>query len=91
MFVWDEKKREANLNKHKPDFADAWMVYDHPIKLTRRSLRHKEERNVDIAVVEVTGLCLTLIYVKREADIRVISFRTASRRERKLYASYKPD
>jgi uncharacterized DUF497 family protein len=86
VLVWDEKKRRANLVKHKLDFADATLVYDNPDKLTRRSLRHGEERNADIAVIEITGIFLALVYVERGEDVRIISFRNASRKERKLYA-----
>lgn len=86
MFVWDEKKREANLIKHRLDFADAALVYDNPEKITRRSSRQGEERNADIAITEVAGICLTLIYVERGPDVRIISFRNASRKERRLYA-----
>lgn len=84
-FVWDEGKRAANLQKHGLDFVDASLVYDNPGKLTFSSARKDEDRSLDIAMVEVAGRVLTLIYVERGADIRVISFRTASRRERKIY------
>lgn len=90
MLVWDEKKRAANLVKHKLDFADAYLVYDNPSKLTRESGREGEKRNADIAVIKVFGAgggaCLTLVYVERGKDVRVISFHNASRKERKLYA-----
>jgi uncharacterized DUF497 family protein len=85
VITWDEGKRRSNLTKHKLDFADAALVYDHPDKLTRKSLRNEEKRNVDIAVVEVIGACLTLVYVERGEDVHVISFRNASRKERRLY------
>jgi uncharacterized DUF497 family protein len=67
-----------------------------PNKLTRESARSGERRNADIAVVEVAGtkdgICLTLVYVERGEDSRIISFRNASRRERELYAeSREPD
>lgn len=86
VITWDEGKRLSNLTKHRLDFADASLVFDHPDKLTRKSLRNQEERNVDIALVEVIGVCLALVYVERGEDIRIISFRNASRKERQLYA-----
>ena len=92
MFVWDEKKREANLRKHKLDFANAGLVYDNPAKLTVISTRQGEERYADIAIIEVIHAYLTLVYVERGEDIRIISFRNASRGERKRYsAAGQPD
>jgi uncharacterized DUF497 family protein len=38
-------------------------------------------------MVEVAGRILSLVYAPREQDIRVISFRVASRKERKWYES----
>lgn len=86
MYVWDEHKRQSNLEKHGLDFADAHLVYENPAKLTLQSLERGEDRHVDIALVEVAGLVLALIYVPRDGDVRVISFRRASKTERRLYA-----
>jgi len=33
VYEWDEAKREANLRKHRLDFRDAYLVYDHPQKI----------------------------------------------------------
>ena len=86
MIVWDERKRQTNLAKHGLDFADAYLVYENPRKVTLRSPRGMENRAMDLAVVEIAGTVLVLVYVERGPDVRVISFRRASRRERKLYA-----
>ena len=40
---------------------------------------------MDIALAVVRGRVLTLIYTERGEDVRVISFRPASREERKHY------
>ena len=85
MYEWDEAKREANLRKHKLDFRDAYLVYDHPRKITFRLQRGMEARFQDISVVDVGGNVLTLVYTLRGQNIRVISFRIASRRERRVY------
>jgi uncharacterized DUF497 family protein len=37
-------------------------------------------------IVQLLGSCLTLVYIERGIDIRVISFRPSSRRERKSLA-----
>ena len=58
-----------------------------PNKLTLESPRGNEARLMDIAMVEVAGVVLVLVYVMREPDeVRAISLRRASKQERKLYA-----
>ena len=93
MFVWNERKREINLIKHGYDFADADIVYDDPFKRTFVSIRTGEPRNADTTFVEPLGYFLTLVYVCRGDDIRIIFFRRASKKERRLYQEppSKPD
>lgn len=85
MIVWDEAKRKANLKKHGLDFADAHMVYENPNKITFLSRRKEEDRRQDIAMVAARRKVFTLIYVERQMDVRIISFRVASREEREAY------
>ena len=89
MYEWDEAKREGNLMKHGYDFADADMVYENPDKLTLYPARRGESRLQDIAVVNVDGVILTLVYVLRGYNVRVISFRKASRKERRAYDNFR--
>ena len=85
MFVWDEAKRKSNLKKHGLDFRDAHLVYDNPDKCTYDSSRSGERRWMDMAFAVVKGRLLVLVYTERGDDVRVISFRPASREERKQY------
>jgi hypothetical protein len=85
VFVWDETKRQSNLLKHGLDFRDAHLVYDNPDKCTYDSSRKGERRLMDLAVAVVRGKLLALIYAQRGEDVRVISFRPASREEREQY------
>ncbi|MDR3762981.1 MAG: BrnT family toxin [Acidobacteriota bacterium] len=89
MITWDEKKRKANLEKHGLDFADASLVYDSPLKITIDSPRDGETRKLDMAMVEIAGTVLVLVYVQRGQDVRAISFRRASRKERRFYEQAK--
>lgn len=91
MYDWDESKREANLKKHGLDFAEAFLVYEHPEKITIRSDRKNEARAQDLAIVEMAEGMLSLAYTVRDQSIRVISFRRASRRERRMYARIKKE
>ncbi len=89
MITFDEAKRLSNLEKHGLDFADAALVFDAPDKITLESTRNGEDRKLDIALVEVVGVVLALVYVERFEDVRVISFRRASRAERMIYEDAK--
>ena len=91
MITFDEQKRQSNLEKHGLDLADAGLVYDAPNKITLVSPRHGEARKQDIALVEVIGVVLALVYVERGEEVRAISLRRASRLERKIYEAEKPN
>ena len=94
LYEWDEAKRAANLRKHGFDFADADNVYENPRKLTLPTARNGEARKQDVALVKIHNRILTLVYVIRGYNVRVISFRNASRKERRAYDNFrtqKPD
>ena len=85
MYAWDEAKRKSNLKKHGLDFRDANLVYENSNKCTYDASRNGEYRLMDIALAVVKGRVLTLVYIEDDQDVRVISFRNASREERKRY------
>jgi uncharacterized protein len=85
VYEWDEAKRLSNLRKHRLDFRDAYLVYENPQKITFHYWRGTEQRFLDVAIVELAGIVLSLVYVLRGGNVRVISFRPASRKERKAY------
>ena len=73
--------------KHGLSLSDAPLVFSAPNKLTIQSNRTEEARLIDMAMVEVAGVVLVLVYVLREAnEVRAISLRRASKQERTLYA-----
>jgi uncharacterized DUF497 family protein len=85
VFVWDEAKRKSNLENHGLDFKDAHLVYENPDKCTYEASHKGERRLMDLAMAVVRRRLLTLIYTERGDDVRVISFRPASREEREQY------
>jgi uncharacterized protein len=85
VFVWDEAKRRSNLEKHRLDFRDAHLVYEAPDKCAYDASRGDEHRLMDVAIAILRGRLLTLVYMEIGDDVRVISFRNASREERKAY------
>ena len=83
--VWDETKRQANLDKHGLDFQDAVMVLDSALRLDVQSLRQGELRTQSFAYVFDMLAVLTVVHVARDEALRIISFRTASEEERSAY------
>lgn len=91
-FTFDPGKNAVNLDKHGLSLADAPLVFQAPGKLTLESPRQEEDRRMDIALVEVAGVVLVLVYVMREPDeVRAISLRRASRKERTLYDEWQEE
>lgn len=85
-FTFDLTKDAANITKHGLSLADAPLVFNAPGKLTLESARGTEARLMDVALVEVAGVVLVLVYVLRQPDeVRAISLRRASKQERNLY------
>ena len=87
QFTFDPDKDATNIVKHGLSLNDAPLVFNAPDKLTLLSPQKGESRLMDIAMVEVAGVVLALVYVMRETDeVRAISLRRASKQERKFYA-----
>lgn len=86
-FTFDPNKDAANIEKHGLSLSDAPLVFNAPDKLTLVTPRGDESRLMDVAMVEVAGVVLVLVYVLRHPDtVRAISLRRASKQERTLYA-----
>ena len=89
QFTFDPTKDAVNIARHGLSLADAPLVFNAPDKLTLESRKASEARLMDIALVEVAGVVLVLVYVLRKPnEVRAISLRRASRQERTLYASW---
>ena len=89
QFIFDPLKDELNVRKHGISLDQASVVFSHPNKITLSSVRQGEDRLMDIALVEIHGVVLVLVYVIRSEDtVRPISLRRASRAERTLYANW---
>ena len=86
QFTFAPRKDAANIQKHGLSLSDASLVFNAPDKLTIESRRADEARLMDVAMVEVAGVVLVLVYVLREPnEVRAISLRRASKQERTLY------
>jgi uncharacterized DUF497 family protein len=82
-FEWDEVKRRANLEKHRLDFDDAWLVLsDVFLKMQARSVGDEVRYR---AVGYVRQNLVAIVYTMRGETFRIISMRKARDDERRLY------
>ncbi len=83
-YQWDNDKATANLRKHGIDFADAVSVFSDDLAITIPDERFDEERFITVGM-DAFGRVLVVVYTWRGNEIRLISARKATRRERKQY------
>jgi uncharacterized DUF497 family protein len=83
-YQWDDDKATANLRKHGIDFADAVSVFSDDLAITIPDERFDEERFITVGM-DAFGRVLLVVYTWRGNEIRLISARQATRRERKQY------
>ena len=84
-FEWDEEKNEENIRKHGFDFADAWEIFESPMRAaldTREG--YGEDRLNGIGLLG--NRIVVVVFTGRGEDIiRIISLRKALRHERKKF------
>jgi uncharacterized protein len=85
-FEWDTNKANGNLAKHGVSFEESSTVFGDPRSLTIPDPVHSqtEERFVTIGSSH-RGKLLVVVHTERGDNIRIISARPASRRERRNY------
>ena len=85
-FEWDLRKARSNFAKHGVGFEEASTIFSDPLSLTIPDPEHSEteERYVTMGTA-FTGKLLVVVHTDRGDNIRIISARRASRRERKGY------
>ena len=83
--VWDPVKAKANFEKHGIRFGDAEMVLSDSLAVTLEDPRAEDEqRHISIGS-DALARILVVIYTYRGEEIRLISARRASRKERQAY------
>jgi hypothetical protein len=83
--VWDPAKAGTNLEKHGIRFSDAELVLFDPQAITVEDLTAPgEQRHVSLGL-DALGRILVVVYTHRGEDVRLISARRATRRERRQY------
>jgi uncharacterized DUF497 family protein len=86
IFEWDLKKSKTNLGKHGVSFEEASTVFKDPLSLTIDDPLHsKEEERLVIIGMSHNDDLLVVVHSERGDNIRIISARKASRKERNYY------
>lgn len=83
--VWDPRKARTNLRKHGVRFSDAEGALFDPDALTAEDpTAEGEQRFVTIGMDHLARV-LVVVYTYRGEDLRLISARRATRKERQQY------
>lgn len=86
IFEWNDTKAEQNLTKHGVSFDEACSVFGDPLAITIDDPLHSEKEDRFITLGHSRrGRLLVVVFVERGDNIRIISARLATRRERKNY------
>jgi uncharacterized protein len=84
-FVWDASKASENRVKHGVEFEDACEAFFDEASLYVDATRGDEQRVAVIGMDEKARL-LYVVHIERERQqVRVISAREATKRERRIY------
>lgn len=85
-FQWDAAKAAVNLRKHGVAFEEAASAFADTLSLTIRDPLHSAgELRFVLLGQSQSGRLLAVVHTERGDTIRIISARTASRKERKTY------
>ncbi|MBY0508800.1 MAG: BrnT family toxin [Rhodospirillaceae bacterium] len=81
-YAWDARKCATNIAKRGIDFDDAIQIFDGP-HCEFSSPRNEEARYV--AIGEVEGVIVAVVYTLRDDTRRIISARRARKNEERDY------
>ncbi len=85
-FEWDPEKAARNVSKHGVSFQEAATVFGYPLAITYNDPDHSEDEDRFLTFGHSSaGRLLVVSHTDRDDRTRIISARTATRRERKQY------
>ncbi len=88
-FAFDEKKSDSNKKKHGIDFREAQAIWRDNNRFVFPSAYTAEAREVTVGAV--AGKCWAAVTVTRGDTVRIISVRSARRKENDAYKKSKTD
>lgn len=84
-FEWDEKKNQSNEQKHKISFETAQYVFLDP-QAKRKPDRIMDGEQREHIIGKILNVVVVLVvFTERNGNIRIISARRASKKERIVY------
>ncbi len=83
QFEYDENKNRTNLEKHGIDFEFIKALWDDPEALILDAKSTTEPRKMGIGKIQ--DKCYSVIFMIRGRNVRIISARPASKKERAFY------
>ena len=87
-FEWDDNKAELNVLKHGITFEEAVTVFADPYLQSTEDSKHSQAEEREWAIGEAeNGSIVVVVFTMRSDQIRIISARTATKRERQQYES----
>ncbi|MDQ6645681.1 MAG: BrnT family toxin [Pseudomonadota bacterium] len=83
-FTWSERKRSLNIKQHGLDFVDASGVFG-SLTFTFEDDRfsYSEQRFVTLGLL--AGVPVSIVHTETAHEIRIISFRQATRPETQIF------
>ena len=85
-FEWDPKKASANARKHGVTFDEATTAFGDPYGIIVDDPRHTQgEHRLAVLGFSQSNRLLAVMFTERGDRLRLISARTATRRERRQY------
>ena len=83
-FEWDEEKASENVRNRGIYFEDAELIFDDPFRIERYDTRNSAEEDRWQTVGSFDDV-LFVAYTERGDNIRIISARLATPKERRIY------
>lgn len=84
QFEWDERKNRHNIEKHGIALSDSWQIFERPL-LIRMDERKDYGEPRWVALGDLNGTVVILVFTRRGETIRVISIRKGNKHERQIY------
>ena len=85
-FEWNGDKATSNVKKHGVSFAEATTIFGDPDALTIPDPKHSKDEERKITIGEsYKRRILTTVHTERGNNIRIMSARPASKKERRQY------
>jgi len=86
VFRWDDRKAASNSTKHGVSFAEASTAFGDPLSRTLPDPDHSlSEERLLLVGESASRRLLVVVHVENGNEIRIISARCATRRERRTH------